>query len=249
MGRARLALPLHDQQMIMAAAPPILTLDPAGEREMARLQAKMRAYATATGKSAEGVMSKKLADVAMRLTRLFRIHRSGRLKRTKVWNEFARRSKANKEGIKVRTDLLSRKTTDRRGRTLSNWQRRVGRELNRRASGSGFLASQFRLLHTKHGGPMREGSVHRVRRDRSMNVSAAAWKDSTEAVLDLRTPGTREMNRRYGMIPRALRMETADIELYLRYKQGLIAKDTMVARGKSARAAAFKAYRHSITHA
>jgi hypothetical protein len=62
----------------------------------------------------------------------------------------------------------------------------------------------------------------------------------------MRVPGTQRMNLRFGMIPNALRQVTADIELYLRYKQGLIAKDTMKVKSRAVRRAMEKAYRHSV---
>lgn len=241
MGRAWVVVQVHDEPM---NAGPAIVIDPAA-KDLQRLQAKMRAYVLATGSSAEGLISKKLTDVSLRLFRLYRIHRSGRTKTTKVWNQFVERTRQGR-GVLVRTTGLSARRVNKNGAPLSNWQRRVARENNMRSSGSGYLSSQFLIAGRKRGGALKRGPQHRVMFNKSHDTASKLYKDETQGVLQMRVPGTERMNMRYGMISTALRQVTADIELYLRYKQGLIAKDTMRKQSGSARRASEKAYRHSI---
>lgn len=211
---------VHDATM--RTAPAIV----ADNRDLQRLQAKFGEYLAMTNGTGTGLMRKKMTDVTIRVGKMFGMLRSGKRKSNRVWFEFEKRQ-INGRGILVKKpNLLSRKKTDKNGRALSDWQRAVGREIASRVSGSGYL--RYQMLVSRGFRPTKSvGAYYRRFHGQYNDNVSKRFGDEVQEVYDMRVPGTQKMNMRYGIVSRALRQVTADIELYLRYKHRQIARDTL----------------------
>lgn len=234
--------------MIMAAKPAIRIASNA-DVEMARLQAKFGEYLAMTSGTRTGLMRKKMTDVTIRVSKMFGMLSPGKRKRSLrgkrvnlIWFEFEKRNIAGR-GIKVANrGLLSRKKEDKHGRPLSNWQRAVAREISSRVSGSGYLAFQAKVAR-KWRPKKSMDTHHKSFTGRYNDIVAKRFGDELQEVYEMRVPGTEKMNNRYGVVGRALRQVTADIEIYLRYKHKQIARQTLERRMKYGTGAEIKASR------
>lgn len=106
---------------------------------------------------------------------------------------------------------------DKRGRTLSLWQKLVAQEALRRQAGVGVLGVSFLRKRWRFN---KQGYYLTTNRTKGFGKAVTFLKRQGEFIITGFTPGLRAVADRYGIIGGAINRVSVDIETYLAKKLG-----------------------------
>lgn len=181
--------------------------------EIDRLNRALRLYARLRLKlDIDAILEKKGNDLRIQLGRLFMRQKAKKAaltaKRIGAWG-----------GVNVRQTFIDREvpTVDKNGKPLSFWQRLVAQELMRRQRGIGVLGTGFFGSRWRYN---RGGPYLVENKSRALGTMVESQKSRGRFRITGFTPGLRAVADKYGILDKALRRVTWDIEKYIRRKLG-----------------------------
>lgn len=198
-----------------------------------RLNAKLVEYQKVNGRyTIPEVLEKKGTDLRLQVWRLFwdqKYGGKGRKKEGIAFAELKRRSKAGL-GTRVREkELLSKwggapevaNGRKRKGYKLSNWQKLVWQETERRQSGVGVLAVGFLSREFRKGFNAPQLGWRRAQMEtesKSFGTMVRLTMDSNSYTIEGFTPYLAELANRYNIANRAIAEVEKDMDVYLNRK-------------------------------
>lgn len=191
---------------------------------LTRLNQKLAEYASIyTRLTVPEILEKKGNDLRIQLFKLFRAFRYGKGKKGIAWAELERRSKAGR-GTFVRLRTLSNRwgsppemtaAGKRKPYKLSQWQKLVWQETDRRQAGIGVLAIGFLSKDRQKGfkGP-------KLTRNESKELGTLVEISANEHSYTISgfTPGLVAVANKYDIANRALAEVEEDLDRYLNRK-------------------------------
>jgi hypothetical protein len=189
-------------------------------RDILRLQRNLKEYARVRAKvSKDEILNKKGNDLRIRLFRGFWSHRWKKREAKNLLKNLLGSGK----GIHVRLMQLVAPwagripATDKKGRPLNDYQKLVAQEVLRRASGIGILGVSFLRKRWRY---RKEGRYLTENRTRGFGRAVSFQKTDDEFIITGWTPGLARVAAKFGILGKAIREVSADLETYLSRKLG-----------------------------
>lgn len=200
--------------------------------DLQRLQLSLREYAELSGKTDAEVLAKKGRDLGIQLFRGFRQHKFGGSERQRgqqgvAWRELRQRTAAGL-GTRVRPSLLQSSGRGRSRRRINARQEAVRREVAARQRSRGYLAASFLWFRRRDAAVGRR--LVRNRSGRPLGYGLLAPEAKTFQVAAF-PPGLVEVDRRHGVVRRAIRHVMADMAVYTARKHAELARNIFRRRG------------------
>lgn len=199
--------------------------------ELQRFERNFREYVRLRGKDSDELLNLKSNDLRIQLAKEFRQVRwkpggKGQQGKGKGFVDMRRRAKAGiGTNIRKLVPVSTVPEVDKNGRPLSKWQQLVYSEIHRRQSGAGFLGATFLSKRYKTDAKGRRFLTEN--RSRTAGLLLRIERSGDSVTLRGFTPGLDKINRKYGIVNRALRNVNSDIETYLKRKNEEIARRTL----------------------